>query len=181
MARKNRRDLRQKRAEQKRAERLSSVPDMLADERALRDSVDALYQRSKKIGRHLEYDRAIKTLVDQNSSLSEELPREMKQVENLMASTLGDPTASSTPEWQESARGRLAALEALGRSYAAVVGEVADLVVKRAELGTVPVDREEVANGIERMLAHYETIEAGIDRNRQWILTELARRGSADA
>jgi hypothetical protein len=99
MARKNRKDLRQKRAEQKRAERLSRVPDMLADEQALRDSVDALYQRSKKIGQHLKHDR----------------------------------------------------------------------------------DREELANGIDLMLANYETIEAGIERNRLWILTELARRESADA
>ena len=66
----------------------------------------------------------------------------------------------------ENARERLTNLDALRIERETICSQFAELCVARAELGTVPVDREEMASQIDLMAKALEDFEVGLDRNR---------------
>jgi hypothetical protein len=155
------RELRRKRSADKRAEALARRPQMLADEQALRDQVNDLHGRVKRFVQHADYDKEINALVTRYEGIRQSLVSELTGLMNQFGRIMLNGTIEC-----EKARHHLRNLESLRLDAGAVISRAADLCVARAELDTIPADKEDMAQRMEAMAAQFEAIEIGIDRNK---------------
>jgi hypothetical protein len=144
---------------------------MLASETALRERLDDLHRKAVAIARHAEYDKTIRIKVDESTILTDALKQEMENFvevigELAVARVLGEPFASGDARCQRGAE-MLNRLESLHGRLSVIIGETADLLVARADLHTMPIDREALADGLEKQADYLAAIEKSLIENRK--------------
>jgi chromosome segregation ATPase len=147
---------------------------MLADEQALRDQFNALHDRAKRLKQHVEFDDQLRALLSQSDEISRKLVSDLTALTNQFGLIMVNGQGEC-----EKAREQLTNLEALRIERETILSQFADICVARAELlGTVPVDREDMASQIDLVAKHLEDLQAGIDRNRAMFTSLCPDAGS---
>jgi len=153
---------RRKKSAAKRADALARVPKMLADEQALRDQLNGLYDRAKRLNQHVEYDGQLRALLSQSDEIGHRLASELTDLTNEFGMIMVNGRGEC-----ERAKEQLANLDALRIERERMLSQFVDLCVARAELlGTVPAEREEMATQIDLVASHLEVLQLVIERNK---------------
>lgn len=162
---------RRKKSQAKRAEAIARAPAMLADEQDLTESLDVLLRRSRDMTTHIDLDAQIRVVIDRNAEVSGALMRALTKFQELLGQIwmkrfIEHADADALRACQD-ARSELANAENLSSELSALTQQATELLKKRAALGVVPVDNEQLVKGIDQMHAHLHTIKSAVAQHQQ--------------
>jgi lactam utilization protein B len=164
--------VRKEKAAERLAEARRRVPQMLAEEQALRDSLDDLSKRSRAMLRHVELDRAIAANIERSkalqNALTEALEELTKALGSIVAARIAAPRSKPSDALFDAAAAHLQRLETIYAETQSMSEEIGQMLVDRADLGVVSIDREHLAAGLESMATNLEIIGTDVARKRAY-------------
>jgi uncharacterized coiled-coil DUF342 family protein len=146
----------------KRAEALSRLPQMLAEEQALVDKLNDLHRKTKAMGEHAQHDKKIAVLLSDWEQIRVSLVSELSALVQQLGTIMVEGGVGGCGELRQ----RIEKIEQL-KDRAGELGEkLVDLCDARADFGIVDVDRDEMAARIDAMAAFFDKLEAGVQKHR---------------